>query len=296
MKIVVSGASGLIGSALVPALERDGHEVLRLVRRDPASDVEVRWDPATGEIDSEHLAGVDAFVNLSGENLGKRWTAARKREILDSRVHSTELVARIAAAAADPKPAVVVASAVGFYGDRGDEVLTEESAGGSGFLTDVVRQWEAAADPARAAGVRVVHLRQGIVIAKEGGALKPMLLPFRLGAGGRLGSGKQWWSWIGMRDLVAAYMDALTTDVAGVVNATAPNPVTNEQFTKALGKALGRPTVVPVPGFAARALFGEMGETMLLGGQRVLPARLLDKGFEFSAPTLDTALEQTLGS
>lgn len=294
MRVVVSGASGLIGTALVPSLRSSGHEVHRLVRREATETDEIRWDPAAGELDASLLQGVDALVNLSGENLGKRWTDARKRAILDSRVQSTELLARTAAAL-DPKPSVlVVASAVGIYGDRGDEILTEESAAGAGFLADVVHAWEAAADPAREAGIRVVHLRQGIVISKDGGALKPMLLPFKLGVGGRVGSGKQWWSWIGMDDLVASYAHVLEGDLAGAVNATTPNPATNDQFTKALGSALHRPTVLPVPGFAARTLFGEMGDAMLLGGQRVLPARLVEAGFDFSAPTIDLALERAL--
>ena len=292
MKVVVSGASGLIGSSLVPALQAGGHDVVRLVRREPAgSPEEARWDPAAGELEHAPLHGTDAIVNLSGEYMGKRWTDARKREIVDSRVKTTDLLARTAAAL-EPRPSVVVvASAIGYYGDRGDEILTEESSAGTGFLTDVVRAWEAAADPAREAGVRVVHLRQGIVLSKDGGALKQMLLPFKLGVGGRVGSGKQWWSWVGLDDVVAAYVHAIASDSTGAVNVTAPNPATNEQFTNALGKALRRPTIVPVPGFGIRALFGDMGDTMLLGGQRVLPARLLDAGFEFSAPTLDTALE-----
>ena len=294
MKVVVSGASGLIGAALVPSLRSSGHEVFRLVRSEATATDEIRWDPAAGELDASLLQGVDAMVNLSGENLSKRWTDERKRAILDSRVSSTELLARTAAAL-DPKPSVlVVASAVGIYGDRGDEILTEESPAGTGFLADVVRAWEAAADPAREAGIRVVHLRQGIVISKDGGALKPMLLPFKLGVGGRVGSGKQWWSWIGMDDLVASYEDVLEGDLAGAINATAPNPATNEQFTKALGSALHRPTVLPVPAFAARALFGEMGDAMLLGGQRVLPARLVESGFDFSTPTIDVGLERAL--
>lgn len=293
MKVIVSGASGFIGSALVPALRASGHEVIRLVRREPARPDEIQWSPAAGELEATAVEGAGALVNLSGENLGKRWTKDRKREILDSRVRSTDSLAR-AAAALDPRPAFLVASAVGYYGDRGDEILTEKSSPGTGFLADVVRAWEAAADPAREAGVRVVHIRQGIALSRKGGALKPMLLPFKLGAGGRVGSGKQWWSWIGMDDLVAAYLHALEADLDGALNATAPNPATNEQFTRGLGAALRRPTVLPVPGFAARTLFGEMGEAMLLGGQRVLPARLLEAGFEFDAPTIDIGLERAL--
>jgi uncharacterized protein len=291
MRVVVSGASGFIGSALVPALRADGHDIVRLVRRDPAGADERRWDPAAGELDPGHLAGADAIVNLTGESLGHRWTERRKREILESRVSATSLLARTAAAM-EPRPAVLLsASAVGAYGNRGDEILTEESERGTGFLADVVRAWEGAADPAREAGIRVVHFRQGIVLSA---VLQRMLLPFKLGLGGRIGSGKQWWSWVSIDDLTAGYLGALQADLSGVVNLTSPNPVTNEQLTKALGKALNRPTVLPVPGFAARTLFGQMGQEMLLEGQRVLPARLLDSGFAFSAGTVDVALERAL--
>jgi uncharacterized protein (TIGR01777 family) len=294
VKIVVSGASGLIGSALVPALEAAGHEVKRLVRREAQAAAEIAWDPASSTLEADALQGVEAIVNLSGATIGRRWTEARRREILDSRVDTTALLARIAAAL-DPTPAVLVcASGAGIYGDRGDEILTEASEPGSGFLADVVRAWEAAADPAREAGIRVVNLRQGIVLAKEGGALDRMLLPFKLGVGGRVGSGRQWWSWVALDDITAAYTFALGADLAGPVNLSAPNPVTNEQFTKALGKALRRPTVLPLPTFAARAAFGQMGEEMLLGGQRALPARLLDAGFEFAAPTIDAGLARAL--
>jgi uncharacterized protein (TIGR01777 family) len=294
VKIVVSGASGLIGSALVPALKAAGHDVVRLVRREATGIDEIRWDPAAGELDASALRGVDAFVNLSGEYLGKRWTEERKREIHDSRVDSTALLARTAVGL-EPRPSVfVVASAVGYYGDRGDEILTEESSAGTGFLTDVVRAWEGAAEPAREAGIRVAHLRHGIVLSQKGGALKAMLLPFRLGVGGRVGSGRQWWSWVGMDDVVAAYAHALESEIHGAINVTSPNPATNQQFTKALGAALRRPTLLPAPGFGVRTLFGEMGDTMLLGGQRVLPARLLDAGFEFTAPTIDVALARAL--
>ena len=294
VRVVMSGASGLIGSALLPALRADGHDVVRLVRREPTGTDEIRWDPAADELDAAQLKGTDAIVNLSGENIGQRWTDARQREILESRTTTTGLLARTAAAL-DPRPSVFVcASAIGAYGDRGNEILTEESELGSGFVADVVRAWEAAADPAREAGIRVVHLRQGIVLANDGGALGRMLLPFKLGVGGRIGSGKQWFSWVGMEDIVSAYRRALSTDLSGPVNVTAPNPVTNEQFTKALGSALSRPTILPVPGFAIRTLFGDMGDEMLLSGQRVLPAKLLDAGFEFSAPTIDVGLERAL--
>ena len=294
MKIVVSGASGLIGSALVPALEADGHEVRRLVRREPRSPSEIAWDPEAGTLDGDAIAGVDAIVNLSGATIGRRWTDARKREILDSRVDTTGLLAGTAAAV-EPKPSVFVsASGAGVYGDRGDEILTEASEPGTGFLADVVRAWEAAADPAREAGIRVVNLRQGIVLAKDGGALDRMLPPFKLGLGGRVGSGKQWWTWVGLDDVAAAYSFALGGDLSGAVNLSAPNPVTNQQLTVALGKALGRPTLFSLPAFAARAAFGQMGEEMLLGGQRALPRRLLDAGFEFAAPTIDVGLARAL--
>jgi hypothetical protein len=290
----VSGASGLIGSALVPALRADGHDVVLLVRREPAGADEIRWDPAAGELDASRLEGTEAIVNLSGENIGQRWTDERRREIVESRTSTTSLLARTAATL-DPRPSVLLcASAIGAYGDRGDEILTEESELGSGFVADVVRVWEEAANAARDAGIRVAHLRQGIVLAEDGGALGRMLLPFKLGVGGRIGSGKQWFSWVGLEDIVGAYRRALSTDLSGPVNVTAPNPVTNEQFTKALGSALSRPTIFPVPGFAIRTLFGAMGDEMLLSGQRVLPAKLLGAGFEFAAPTIDVGLEQAL--
>jgi uncharacterized protein (TIGR01777 family) len=278
----------------VPALRADGHEVVRLVRRDPAGADERRWGPAAGELDPSHLEGADAIVNLSGANLDRRWTERAKREILESRTKTTGLLATVAAGV-EPKPSTFVcAGGAGVYGNRGDEILTEESEPGSGFLAAVMRETEAAAEPAREAGIRVVNFRQGIVLSRDGGALKRMLPFFRLGVGGPVGNGKQWWSWTSLVDVVSAYQRLLASDVAGPVNLAAPNPVTSGQFAKALGRALGRPAVLPAPAFAVKMLFGEKGEEVLLFGQRALPARLLDVGFTFSAPTIDVALERAL--
>lgn len=294
MKVAVSGASGLIGSALLPALEGSGHEVIRLVRRKPEGSNEIAWNPEDGSIDVDGLQGVDAVVNLSGATIGRRWTEQRKAEILESRVSSTSLLARTIAEL-EPRPSVLVcAGGVGIYGDRDDEILTEESTIGSGFLADVGAAWEAAAEPARAAGIRVVNFRQGIALSRDGGALERLLTPFKLGVGGRVGDGKQWWSWVSLDDLVAAYRFALETDLDGPVNLAAPNPAVNVQFVKALGRALHRPTVFPLPTFAVKAAFGEMGEHVLLESQRVLPARLLDAGFVFDYPDLESALEHAL--
>ncbi len=233
-------------------------------------------------------------MNLSGANIGRRWSDRRKAEILESRVHATDLLARTAASL-DPRPSALVSSGgVGIYGDRGDEVLTEESELGSGFLADVGRAWEAAAEPAREAGIRVVSFRQGVVLSRRGGALERMLTPFRLGLGGRVGSGRQWWSWIALDDSVAGFRFALESDLAGTVNLTSPSPVPNAQFVKALGRALHRPTAIPAPAFALKTVFGEMADAALLQGQRVLPARLLEAGFTFRYPELDAALERAL--
>ena len=294
MKIAVTGASGLIGSALVPALEASGHEVVQLVRRAAEGPSELAWDPAAGSIDAERLAGVDAVVNLSGATIGRRWRAARKREILESRVASTDLLATTLAAL-EPRPKVLVcAGGIGIYGDRGDEILTEESELGTGFLAEVGTAWEASAEPARAAGIRVVTFRQGIVLSRRGGALARLLTPFKLGLGGRVGSGKQWWSWVSMDDLVGAYRFVLEGGLEGPVNLVSPSPATNAQFVKALGRALGRPTVLPLPAVAVKTLFGEMGDAALLQGQRALPARLLEAGFTFDYAELDAAFEQAL--
>ena len=295
MKIVVGGSSGFIGSALVPALEAAGHHVLRLVRREPAAPQEVFWDPAAGTIDAVRLVGVEGAVTLNGVNIGQRWNAKVRAQILDSRVTSTSLLAETLASL-DPRPRVFVcAGGMGIYGDRGGEILTEESELGTGFLPDVGRAWEDAGRAARDAGIRVVNFRHGLVLSRQGGALRRMLTPFRLGVAGRIGSGRQWWGWVALEDAVAAYRFVLERDeVAGPVNLASPNPVTNAQFTRALGKALRRPTLFPLPAFAARLAFDGMADEALLASQRVLPARLLDHGFSFVYPTLDAALARAL--
>lgn len=235
-------------------------------------------------------------MHLSGATIGRRWTEARKAEILDSRVKSTRLLAETFASL-DPRPsALVCAGGIGIYGNRGDEILTEESGLGTGFLADVGRAWESACEPARTAGIRVVNLRAGIVLSRKGGALPRLLTPFKLGLGGRVGSGRQWWSWIAIDDFVRAVSFALEGDIAGPVNLVSPNPVTNAQFTKAFGRAVGRPTVFPFPAFAAKAMFGEMAEEALLTGQRALPAKLLDAGFGFEYAELHSALRRALGT
>jgi uncharacterized protein (TIGR01777 family) len=293
MRIAITGASGLIGSALGPALLERGHDVVRLVRRAPEGANEIRWDPAAAELDVAALEGVGAIVHLAGENIGQRWTAERRREVLASRLDGTTLVAE-AVAALDPRPVLLCASAVGYYGQRGDTALTESAPHGEGFLADVVRAWESAAGPARDAGARVVQFRQAPILARRGGMLQRMLLPFRLGLGGRVGSGNQWWSWVAIDDIVAGYLFALDHPVEGVFNLAAPEPVRNRDFVRTLGRALHRPTVFPLPATAVKLVWGDMGEEFLLGGQRAVPERLLDAGFAFAYPTLDRALEHVL--
>ncbi len=267
---------------------------MRLVRRRGGSAGELEWDPAAGELDASALVGVEGAVHLSGATIGRRWTRARKAEIRESRVKSTTLLSETLASV-DPRPSVLVcAGGIGIYGDRGDEILTEESELGSGFLSEVGRAWEEACEPARSAGLRLVNLRAGIVLSRQGGALARLLTPFRLGLGGRVGSGRQWWSWVAIDDLVRAIRFLLEGTLAGPVNVVSPNPVTNAQFATALARALGRPAVFPFPAFAAKAMFGEMAEEALLTGQRALPARLLDAGFAFDYPELGPALDRAL--
>ncbi|OFV87535.1 MAG: TIGR01777 family protein [Acidobacteria bacterium RBG_16_70_10] len=296
MRISVTGSSGLIGSALVPFLTAEGHEVGRVVRSTTAAGA-WRWDPGAGHVDAGAVNGKDAVVHLAGETIAAgRWSAARKARIRDSRVRGTRVVAQ-AVARADPRPkALLCASAMGFYGDRGDERLTEASAPGRGFLCEVSREWEEACAPARDQGVRVVNLRFGIVLSPAGGALAKMLLPFRLGAGGVVGSGKQWWSWVALDDAVGAIQHALVTaGLSGPLNVAAPNPVTNAEFTRTLGRVLARPTLFPVPVFAARLAFGEMADALLLASARVVPERLQQTGYVFRHPELEGALRHLLG-
>lgn len=299
LTVVVTGASGLVGTALRHFLTTGGHRVVRLTRGRGAGGPDVRrWDPARGELDPAALQGADAVVHLAGASIaGGRWTPERKRAILESRVKGTDLLARALASLGPDGPRVLVsASAVGYYGNRGDERLDEGSGGGGGFLADVVKAWEAATLPASRAGVRTVLLRTGVVISPAGGALGQMLLPFKMGVGGRIGSGRQYLSWIDLDDLVGAVLHALRSPVlSGPVNATSPNPVTNAAFTDALGRVLGRPTLLPVPSLAVKAAFGQLGEEALLWGQRVVPSRLLHAGFGFEFEGVEDSLRFQLG-
>lgn len=293
LTVAVSGSSGLIGSALLERLRPDGHTVVPMVRR-PAKDGEIHYDPRNGVLDPESLVGVDAVVHLAGAGIGdRRWTDRYRREILESRTLSTSLIAEAMASVANRGgPRVLLSgSAIGFYGATGDEELNERSAAGDGFLADVCRAWEAATSPAEDAGVRVVHLRTGIVLSPRGGALKKLLPLFRFGLGGRMGSGRQWQSWISLDDEVGAIVFLLTADISGAVNLTAPAPVTNAEFTKVLASTLSRPALVPVPSFGPKLLLGgELADALLFTGQRVLPERLTDAGYSFEHPTLSEAL------
>ena len=294
MKIAITGASGLVGGALRSALSQDGHELVRLVRHAPRGPDELRWDVRAGELAPDELADVDALIHLAGENIaGGRWSEERKRRIRQSRADGTALVAKaLAALSPDRRPATLIsASAVGYYGDRGDEVLSEESAPGEDFLAEVCQVWEAAAEPARAAGVRVVHPRLGVVLAAEGGALEKMRLPFSLGAGGPTGDGSQFMSWVHLADVVGIVRFALAHEtLAGPINAVAPKAPRNREFTTALGRAMHRPALIPTPTFALRALFGEMADATLLASQNCVPAVLLREGYTWKYPELEGAL------
>jgi uncharacterized protein (TIGR01777 family) len=297
MRVLVTGSHGLIGTELVGRLTGAGHQVTRLVRSSPGPG-EAAWDPAAGTIEADKLEGHDAAVHLAGVGIGDhRWTDEHKKAVLDSRVQGTGLLARTLAGLSSPPKVLASGSAVGFYGDRGDDELTEADGRGGGFLADVVSAWEEAALPAADAGIRVVLVRTGVVLTAKGGALKKQLTPFKVGLGGRLGSGRQWLSWISLDDEVGALMHVLASEaVAGPVNLTAPEPVTNADFTATLARVLRRPAVLPVPTVALNALFGkEMVTEMLLAGQRVLPAALQASGFTFAHPGLEETLRHTLG-
>ena len=298
MDILISGAGGLIGAALQPALRARGHHVRRLVRRSPPSDSrDIFWSPPGQKPPPESLEGVEAIIHLSGASIAAgRWTTARQRAILESRVQTTEIIASVVSQMAKPPSVFIGASAIGYYGNRGTEWLDETSASGVGFLAAVCRQWETAADPIEKRGVRVVHLRTGIVLSRQGGALKSMLLPFKLGLGGRLGDGKQYMSWISLEDLVRSIVFAVETPaVSGPVNGVAPEPVTNAEFTRTLGRLLHRPILFPVPAAALRLALGERADALLLASLRLRPVRLLENGFTFRQPTLESALREILG-
>jgi len=294
--VVITGATGMIGGALVARLRERGHTVRRLVRSmHDAQPGDVQWNPMADTLDERVLAGCDAIVHLAGAPIAQRWTSARKRDILESRVRGTSLIANgVAAMAVKPK-VVLSGSAVGYYGDRGDESLDEQSSSGSDFLSRVVREWEGAAAPIANAGVRLVLLRTGIVLSAHGGALARMLLPFKLGVGGPIGNGRQWMSWISLEDHVRAMEHALFSDALhGPTNLLAPNPVTNADFAATLGKVLSRPAVIPVPRFALALVFGEMADATILASQRAMPRALLDSRFVFEHATLEAALRATL--
>jgi uncharacterized protein (TIGR01777 family) len=298
MRVLVTGSTGLVGAALVPFLTTGGHGVTRLVRSatrtgEPA----ISWEPEKESIDPSGLEGFDAVVHLAGESIASgRWTAAKKALIMGSRVQGTRLLCEALSRLGRLPKTLLCASAIGYYGSRGDEVLTEESSPGTGFLAEVCREWQVAAAPAVQAGIRTVFLRIGVILSPLGGALAKMLPPFRIGAGGKVGSGRQYMSWIALDDVVGAICHGLNTDsLQGPVNAVSPHPVTNYEFTKALGRVLRRPTVAPLPAFMARVLFGEMADELLLSSTRVAPTRLLATHYAFRFPDLEGALRYLLG-
>jgi uncharacterized protein (TIGR01777 family) len=298
MIVAITGSTGLVGTALSEALIAEGHQVRPVVRRSGKNpEQEIRWDPSGGTIDATRFNDVDAVVHLAGESVAAhRWTPAVKERIRDSRANGTRLLCETLASLSVKPSVLISASAIGYYGDRGDEVLDEASPPGRGFLADVCQQWEAGTTPARDADVRVVNLRIGVVLSTKGGALASMLTPFRMGLGGVLGSGKQYVSWITIDDLVRAILFTLHgSALCGPVNATSPEPVTNREMTQTLGRLIGRPTVLPMPAFAARLAFGEMADEMFLSGNRVVPRVLQTAGFTFQLPQLEPALRHVLG-
>ena len=300
MKILVTGSTGLIGSALVSFLTTGGHEVTRLVRSKSRRAIDgipvLVWDPGSGKLDPAALEGLDGVIHLAGESIAAaRWTPAQKSRIVESRVKSTFLLAETLAKLSYPPKVLICSSAIGYYGNRGDEQLNEDSFSGSDFLSRVCREWEMATSPASKKGIRVVHIRTGIVLSPAGGALAKMLTPFRIGVGGVIGNGQQYMSWIALDDVVGTYHHALLNEtLRGPVNAVSPSPVTNRVFTKTLGKVLRRPTIFPLPAFAARLGFGEMADALLLSSARVVPRKLLSSGYQFRFLDLEKALRHLL--
>ena len=297
MRVAITGAGGFVGSKLTSLLMSGGNTVIRLTRKTVAGEGEARWSTSEGLLDPQRIEGIDAVVHLAGENIAAgRWTKARKRLIRDSRVDGTRQLATSLARLDSPPSTLLCASAIGFYGHREEELLSEKSGAGSGFLADVCQEWEKAARPAADSGIRVANVRFGVILSPRGGALAKMLPPFRLGAGGLLGSGRQYMSWVSLDDAVRALLHILRTDdLRGPINVTAPSPATNREFTKTLGRVLRRPTIAPMPAFAARLLFGEMADEMLLASTRVQPVALVASGFEFRHRELEEALRDLLG-
>ncbi len=298
MRTIVSGSTGLVGSALVLALTKAGHDVVRLVRRhEHENSSTIFWSPDTGEINAESCDNVETVVHLAGENIaGGRWNPARKQLIRDSRVESTRLLAETMTACENPPKTMVIASAAGYYGNRGDELLREDSSPGEGFLAEVCREWEAAAQPAVDKGIRVVKLRIGVVLTPKGGALAKMLPVYKMGLGGKMGTGLEYMSWLTLKDLVDIALFAIDNEaVSGPVNAVSPRPVTSAEFSKTLGRVLSKPTLLPVPAFALKAALGEMAKETLLSSTRVAPTKLEKYGFQFTHPDLETALRGLLG-
>ncbi len=296
--VAVTGATGLVGSALCSRLADSGHGILQLVRRQNVDTLQqLFWDPQDGFITPQRMNGVEAVVHLAGESIASgRWTDDKKQRIRRSRVDGTRTLSTALARLEQPPRVLVCASAIGYYGDRGDELLDESSAPGTGFLADVCREWEGASAPAMDAGIRVVHLRLGVVLSRSGGALQKMLMPFKLGAGGRIGAGRQYWSWIHLDDVVGAIVHAVTHhELSGPVNAVGPRPVTNAEFTRTLGRVLHRPAVIPLPAVAARIALGEMADELLLSSARVVPRMLQQSGYVFAFADLETALRHELG-
>jgi uncharacterized protein (TIGR01777 family) len=296
MKVLVSGAKGLVGDALVKSLKEDGNQIVSLVRRASSGDSEIEWQPNQGKLEVERLEGFDVVVHLAGESIASgRWTDEKKQKIFDSRVKGTALLSEALAQLATPPATFISASAIGYYGNRGDELLTEQSSPGNDFLSGVCTEWEKATSSTESKGIRTVHARFGIILDTKGGALKQMLMPFRMGVGGKIGDGKQWMSWIALDDVIRGLNHLIDKPaVKGAVNFVAPHPVTNAEFTRVLGRAISRPTIFPMPAFAARLAFGEMADALLLSSAKVQPKVLREHGFEFEYPTLQGALEKIL--